>query len=70
MRVLLLAAALRHAGSLSLAAQNKRRVLRGVLRQELEGQYPQPHRLFRYPESVSNEPPAEVRSRSAWREAR
>ena len=43
MRVLLLAAALRHAtrtaSGLSLAAQNKRRVLRGVLRQELEGQH-------------------------------
>ena len=43
MRVLLVAAALRHAArtvhGLSLAAQNKRRVLRGVLRQELEGQH-------------------------------
>ena len=42
MRVLLLAAALRHASrtasALSLAAQHKRRVLRGVLQQELEGQ--------------------------------
>ena len=39
MRVLLFAAALRYAGSLSLAAQQKRRVLRGVLQQELEGQH-------------------------------
>ena len=43
MRVLLLAAALRHASrtahGLSLAAQHRRRVLRGVLRQELEGQH-------------------------------
>ena len=43
MRVLLLAAALRHAArtahGLSLAAQHKRRVLRGVLRQELESQH-------------------------------
>ena len=39
MRVLLLAAALRHARSLSVAAQHKRRVLRGVLQQELEGQH-------------------------------
>ena len=42
MRVLLVAAALRYAArtvhGLNLAAQNKRRVLRGVLRQELEGQ--------------------------------
>ena len=43
MRVLLLAAALRHvsrtAHGLSIAAQHRRRVLRGVLRQELEGQH-------------------------------
>ena len=43
MRVLLLAAALRHASrtahGLSIAAQHKRRVLRGVLQQELEGQH-------------------------------
>ena len=43
MRVLLLAAALRHASrtahGLSIAAQHRRRVLRGVLRQELEGQH-------------------------------
>ena len=43
MRVLLLAAALRHASrtasALSLAAQHKRRVLRGVLQQELDGQH-------------------------------
>ena len=43
MRALLFAAALRHAArtvhGLSLAAQNKRRVLRGVLQQELEGQH-------------------------------
>ena len=42
MRVLLLAAALRHvsrtAHGLSIAAQHRRRVLRGVLQQELEGQ--------------------------------
>jgi len=43
MRALLFAAALRHAArtahGLSVAAQHKRRVLRGVLRQELEGQH-------------------------------
>ena len=43
MRVLLLATALRHASrtahGLSIAAQHRRRVLRGVLRQELEGQH-------------------------------
>ena len=43
MRALLFAAALRHAArtahGLSIAAQHKRRVLRGVLRQELEGQH-------------------------------
>ena len=69
-----------HAGDLRCSADSpafKAYVLRSLekfvaeaRRQELEGQYPQPHRLFRYPESVSNEPPAEVRSRSAWREAR
>ena len=39
MRVLLLAAAVRHAHGLSVAAQHRRRVLRGVLKQELEGQH-------------------------------
>ena len=39
MRLLLLAAAVRHARSLSVAAQHRRRVLRGVLKQELEGQH-------------------------------
>ena len=43
MRALLFAAALRHAArtahGLSIAAQHKRRVLRGVLKQELEGQH-------------------------------
>lgn len=39
MRILLLAAAVRHAHGLSVAAQHRRRVLRGVLKQELEGQH-------------------------------
>ena len=54
-----------HAGDLRCSADSpafKAYVLRSLekfvaeaRRQELEGQYPQPHRLFRYPESVSNE---------------
>ena len=58
-----------HAGDLRCSADSpafKAYVLRSLekfvaeaRRQELEGQYPQPHRVFRYPESVSTEPPAQ-----------